>query len=76
MIDPTVTVVRVSDQPHLEQTGNFSRRTTYVFNVGTFGPFQEIFAATEAADPKAVAERINARVRSLRELGVIPQSQV
>jgi len=72
MLPSEVNNVTVKDGTEFTKTGGTSSYVQYTFYVNDHGPFTERFYAGEQ-DAPAVERRINARVATLRELGVIPQ---
>jgi hypothetical protein len=72
MLPSEVNVTNVKDSVEFDRQGNVIKFQQYTFYVGSHGPFTEKFYAGEQ-DVPAVERRINDRVATLRQLGVLPQ---
>lgn len=72
MLPSEVEVTSVKDTAEFNRQNQSVSYQLYTFYVGNHGPFYEKFYAGEQ-DAPAVERRINARVQTLRELGVLGQ---
>jgi len=72
MLPSEVNNVAVKDSFEYDKTGKASAILVYTFFIGDHGPFTEKFYAGEQ-DAPAIERRINARVATLRSLGLLPQ---
>lgn len=72
MLPSEVNSVTVRDGTEFTKQGSSSSFQLYTFFIGDHGPFTEKFYVGEQ-DAPAVERRINARVATLRELGILPQ---
>jgi hypothetical protein len=72
MLPSEVNVTNVKDALEFNRQGSVINYQQYTFYVGEHGPFTEKFYAGEQ-DAPAVERRINYRVTTLRQLGVLPQ---
>jgi len=72
MLPSEVKVTSVKDSTEFNQQSQAVGYQLYTFYVGVHGPFYEKFYAGEQ-DAPAVERRINARVQTLRDLGILEQ---
>jgi hypothetical protein len=72
MLPSEVTVTSVKDSTEFDKYNQAVTYQLYTFYVGNHGPFYEKFYSGEQ-DAPAVERRINARVETLRALGVVAQ---
>lgn len=73
MLPSEVTVSQVRDGVEFDKQSNPIKYQEYTFFVANHGPFSERFYAGEQTADQ-VAARINARVQTLRQLGILTQS--
>jgi hypothetical protein len=74
MLDPTVKRIQYREATRFDDRGLPYKVHVYSFFIEQHGPLSEEFGAGDH-HPAAVERQINERVRTMRDLGIIPQAQ-
>jgi len=69
-LDKAIKIVNSADTAHFPLVGAPEKRVVVTFTVGKFGPFTEVFSASEN-NADSIAFRLNAHAHKYRELGAL-----